>query len=446
MSATLSPDRPPPGCPTSWATRTRPWRFPSPPTTRPRAGDAGPPPHRRAGGARAVLHVHGFADYFFQTGLAEWWDARGYDFYAVDLRKYGRSWLPHQTPTYVDDLATYAEDLDAALAVITARPRPRGAQRSTRRADSPCRCGGTIGATRPSSGACSTRRGWTCAAPGCCAPSHAGDRRVGAAADARARAGGLRQLRAQPAPRPRRRVGLRPALEAAEELADAVRLAARRPAGAPAGARRVSTSPGRCWCSARTAPAPTPRWARRSSRPTSSSTSSRSGAGRARWAGTSRSSRCPRRCTTSTSRGGPPATGCTTSSGAGSRRTSTRRQRAPYHGLGSGDMNRVVLLSSGASASARSPGPARAGREDRRPGLHRPTRSSGYIDPHVRLPRDRAGRAHPRLARPRPTRHARGRGHDRRRRHRGRGSSAATTARCPAARAPSPPAWPARRW
>ncbi|GGF34019.1 hypothetical protein GCM10011519_04380 [Marmoricola endophyticus] len=66
----------------------------------------------------AVLHVHGFADYFFQTGLAQWWVDRGWDFYAVDLRAYGRSWLPHQTPTYVADLRTYDEDLDAAVAVI----------------------------------------------------------------------------------------------------------------------------------------------------------------------------------------------------------------------------------------------------------------------------------------------------------------------------------------
>jgi alpha-beta hydrolase superfamily lysophospholipase len=57
--------------------------------------------HRPAGEAtdRAVLHVHGFADYFFQTAYAEWWTERGYDFYALDLRKYGRSILPHQTPT-----------------------------------------------------------------------------------------------------------------------------------------------------------------------------------------------------------------------------------------------------------------------------------------------------------------------------------------------------------
>lgn len=70
---------------------------------------------------KAVLHVHGFADYFFQTEYAEWWNARGYDFYAVDLRKYGRSLRPHQTPNYVDDLAEYYPDLDSSWHRITQR-------------------------------------------------------------------------------------------------------------------------------------------------------------------------------------------------------------------------------------------------------------------------------------------------------------------------------------
>ena len=63
---------------------------------------------------RAVLHVHGFADYFFQTAAADFWVERGYDFYALDLRKYGRSLRPHQTPNYVADLGTYYEELDLA--------------------------------------------------------------------------------------------------------------------------------------------------------------------------------------------------------------------------------------------------------------------------------------------------------------------------------------------
>jgi alpha-beta hydrolase superfamily lysophospholipase len=70
---------------------------------------------------RAVLHVHGFADYFFQKAYAEWWNERGYDFYALDLRKYGRSIRPHQTPNYVSDLREYFPELDEAWSRVTAR-------------------------------------------------------------------------------------------------------------------------------------------------------------------------------------------------------------------------------------------------------------------------------------------------------------------------------------
>ena len=69
----------------------------------------------------AVLHVHGFCDYFFQTNQAEFYAARGFDFYALDLRKYGRSLLPHQTPNFCLDLAEYEEELDASLALIRER-------------------------------------------------------------------------------------------------------------------------------------------------------------------------------------------------------------------------------------------------------------------------------------------------------------------------------------
>ncbi len=68
---------------------------------------------------KAVLHLHGFCDYFFQTGAADFWVRNGYDFYALDLRKYGRSLRPHQTPNYVDDLSTYYEELDLAFARIS---------------------------------------------------------------------------------------------------------------------------------------------------------------------------------------------------------------------------------------------------------------------------------------------------------------------------------------
>jgi alpha-beta hydrolase superfamily lysophospholipase len=70
---------------------------------------------------KAVLYVHGFCDYFFQREYAEWWTERGYDFYALDLRKYGRSIRPHQTPNYVTDLREYWPDLDAAWQRMTQR-------------------------------------------------------------------------------------------------------------------------------------------------------------------------------------------------------------------------------------------------------------------------------------------------------------------------------------
>ncbi|MCC5932621.1 MAG: alpha/beta hydrolase [Balneolales bacterium] len=67
---------------------------------------------------KAVLYVHGFNDYFFQAEMAERFNAEGLDFYAVDLRKYGRSWRPHQKITNVRDLSEYYADLDLGLNYI----------------------------------------------------------------------------------------------------------------------------------------------------------------------------------------------------------------------------------------------------------------------------------------------------------------------------------------
>ncbi len=72
---------------------------------------------------RAVLYVHGFCDYFFQRGLAEFFAEQGYDFYALDLRKYGRSLLPHQTPNFCLDVAEYDAELEEAWRLITERDR-----------------------------------------------------------------------------------------------------------------------------------------------------------------------------------------------------------------------------------------------------------------------------------------------------------------------------------
>ncbi|MGH3470739.1 MAG: alpha/beta hydrolase, partial [Nocardioidaceae bacterium] len=69
----------------------------------------------------AVLYVHGFCDYFFQAGTAAFFAELGFDFYALDLRKYGRSLLPHQTPNFCLDLAEYFPELDHSLGLIRDR-------------------------------------------------------------------------------------------------------------------------------------------------------------------------------------------------------------------------------------------------------------------------------------------------------------------------------------
>jgi alpha-beta hydrolase superfamily lysophospholipase len=77
---------------------------------------------RRAESAtrRAVLYIHGYVDYFFQTHVADFYVERGWDFYAIDLRKYGRSLLPHQTPNFCRSITEYFPELDEAARIIRA--------------------------------------------------------------------------------------------------------------------------------------------------------------------------------------------------------------------------------------------------------------------------------------------------------------------------------------
>ena len=71
----------------------------------------------------AILYVHGFTDYFFQTEMAEFYIKRGIAFYALDLRKCGRSLGESHTPHYVSDLALYDTELDEALSIVQAETR-----------------------------------------------------------------------------------------------------------------------------------------------------------------------------------------------------------------------------------------------------------------------------------------------------------------------------------
>nr|WP_171458501.1 alpha/beta hydrolase [Acinetobacter terrestris] len=69
---------------------------------------------------KAVLYIHGFIDYFFQTEMAEQFNQHGFDFYALDLRKYGRSHLPHQKYYNVREMAEYDAEITQALEIMGA--------------------------------------------------------------------------------------------------------------------------------------------------------------------------------------------------------------------------------------------------------------------------------------------------------------------------------------
>ncbi|WP_375141112.1 alpha/beta hydrolase [Arthrobacter sp. PAMC25284] len=80
---------------------------------------------QRPADGRAVLFLHGWSDYFFNVELAEFWAARGFDFFALDMHNHGRS-LPHGTHGgYVADLSDYDAEITAAIGII-ATLRPAG--------------------------------------------------------------------------------------------------------------------------------------------------------------------------------------------------------------------------------------------------------------------------------------------------------------------------------
>lgn len=69
-------------------------------------------------GNKPVLYLHGFNDYFFQTHVAEQFNENGYNFYALDLRKYGRSLLSHQHPNYCRSITEYFEEINRSVEII----------------------------------------------------------------------------------------------------------------------------------------------------------------------------------------------------------------------------------------------------------------------------------------------------------------------------------------
>lgn len=63
----------------------------------------------------AVLYIHGYIDYFFQEHMAEEFVAHGYRFYAVELRKYGHSYLEGQHPDFARSMYEYYPDLTESI-------------------------------------------------------------------------------------------------------------------------------------------------------------------------------------------------------------------------------------------------------------------------------------------------------------------------------------------
>ncbi|NMN01001.1 lysophospholipase [Bifidobacterium sp. DSM 109958] len=73
---------------------------------------------RAAGKPLAIMYLHGWNDYFYRRHASEYWESMGVAFYAVDLRRYGRSYRPGETAGYVEDLHEYFAELDALRDVI----------------------------------------------------------------------------------------------------------------------------------------------------------------------------------------------------------------------------------------------------------------------------------------------------------------------------------------
>jgi alpha-beta hydrolase superfamily lysophospholipase len=72
---------------------------------------------RRPGNV-AVLYLHGYLDYFFQEELGDAVVDKRWSFYALDLRRHGRSWEEGQILSYSRNFSEYFEEIDKALEII----------------------------------------------------------------------------------------------------------------------------------------------------------------------------------------------------------------------------------------------------------------------------------------------------------------------------------------
>ena len=65
-----------------------------------------------------VLYLHGYTDYFYHPHLAEQFKNNRFNFYALDLRKYGRSIRPGQHKNFCKSIEEYFEEISLAITLI----------------------------------------------------------------------------------------------------------------------------------------------------------------------------------------------------------------------------------------------------------------------------------------------------------------------------------------
>lgn len=81
----------------------------------------------------AVLYIHGYVDYFFQAHLSDYYEnapapvttRTGCDFFALDLRKYGRSLdSGYKYPNFAKSLDEYFQEITVALTLLESEGYP----------------------------------------------------------------------------------------------------------------------------------------------------------------------------------------------------------------------------------------------------------------------------------------------------------------------------------
>jgi alpha-beta hydrolase superfamily lysophospholipase len=66
----------------------------------------------------AVLYVHGYCDYFFQSFVSDAFVAAGFSFYALDLRRHGRSLRPGNRQNFMKSIDEWFAEMTWALEAI----------------------------------------------------------------------------------------------------------------------------------------------------------------------------------------------------------------------------------------------------------------------------------------------------------------------------------------